>query len=260
MNAKNLYLYFSGTGNTRYVLGKFASLYEESEYDFISIEDKDIVKVIKEANKIIIGYPIHESIMPFIMQDFLKKHRDEFIDKDIITIVTQMYFSGDGGALAFRILRKANVRLLHSIHINMPNNISDVKLLRPKETDATSHIIEKADKKINMIVEKIRSGKRIKMGIRFYSRPLGFFTQRAVGYYTYKKLRKKLKIHHEQCIKCNICIEVCPVDNLEMIDNKVIPSDICTVCYRCVNICPAKSISLFSKRAPKVQYIREEYN
>ena len=262
MKERNLYLYFSGTGNTRYVLEKFASIYEDVDYNFISIEDKfvDFKTLIKNADTIIIGHPIHESIMPFIMQDFLKEHSAEFSNKKIITIVTQMYFSGDGGALAYRILRKSNTKLLHSIHINMPNNITDVKLLRPKKTVDTVHIIEKADKKITDIVSKIKSGVKIKMGMRFYSRTLGFFTQRSYGYYFYNRLRKKLIIHHDKCIKCNKCIEVCPVNNLEMVDNKVLTSKICTVCYRCVNICPTQAISLFSKKIPKVQYIREKYN
>lgn len=259
---KNLYLYFSGTGNTAYVLRKFASLYEKESYDFISIEDqsKDFGQLIQQANTIIIGYPIHDSIMPFIMQDFLNEYKNFFKEKSIIVVVTQMLFSGDGGALAYRLLKKVNVNLLHSIHINMPNNISDLKFLKPKNINDTEHITKKADQKIKIIVDKINQGKQMKMGLRFYSRFLGLFLQRLFGYYFYKKMRRMVKIHHDSCVLCNKCVTECPTNSLIIENNKVIPYETCTVCYRCVNICPTQSISILSKNKPNVQYIRDQYN
>ena len=140
------------------------------------------------------------------------------------------------------MLKKVNVNLLHSIHINMPNNITDVRLLKIKTVEESLTNTNKADKKIVEIVSKIKSGKKIKMGMRFYSWTSGFFTQRIYGYYFYNKLRSKLKINDNLCISCNKCVEVCPTDNLEMIDKKIIADNNCTVCYRCVNICPTQAI------------------
>lgn len=240
----------------------FASLYDRHPYDLISIEDKDVdfSLMIQSAETIFIGYPIHGSLLPFLMKDFLLSHLDDFKGKNISTIVTQMVFSGDGGALAYRLLKKAHVRLEHSIHINMPNNITDVQFLRPKTLEESRPIIEKANQRIKRIIQKINQGKTIRMGRHFYSRFIGFIFQRLYGYYFYPKMRTKLKIHHNTCILCNQCVEACPTSSLIIENNRVVTHPTCTACYRCINICPTQSISMNSKKSPKVQYIMDKYN
>lgn len=259
----NLYIYFSGTGNTRYVVKKFSELLETSnDYTMKSIEHKDFdyAKAIENSDTIVIGYPIYGSDLPYIVRDFLKKYKASFHCKKIITIATQYKFSGDGAALAYYMLKKEKVKILHSIHIIMPSNISDVAFFKTKPINETINIIAKADKKITKIVQKIKAGKTIKMGRRFYSRPLGYFCQRMLGKPLMKVYPNKLKIDEDKCILCKKCIDVCPVENLSIVDHKIVNKNLCTLCYRCVNACPEKAISLMSKQKPKKQYIRERYN
>lgn len=260
MMDKNLYLYFSGTGNTYYAMKRLASLYESQDYDLISIETNnvDFSQLIKQARMIFIAYPIHESMIPFIMKDFLVNHKDDFKGKAISTLVTQMFFSGDGGALAYRLLKTSQVKLIHSIHINMPNNITDVSFLRPKSFSNSQHIIQKADRMINDMVERMKSGQRIGMGRRFYSRFLAFILQRFYAYYFYPKMRNKLKINHDTCILCEQCVKACPSQSLHIENHRLRAEPTCTVCYRCINLCPSKSLSMFSKKAPEVQYMFKE--
>ncbi len=257
----NLYLYFSGTGNTKYVIDKFSFLYDD-EYIKQSIEYQSFNyhKAILEASTVIIAYPIHASMMPFIMDKFLDTYKEDFRNKEIITIVTQMSYSGDGGALAYYKLKSVKVKILHSIHIRMPVNISDFFLFKIQSIEEINKIILKADNSIKDIVNKIKSGKTIKMGRRFYSRILGFTIQRGISKPFLKKLRKRLYINHDKCITCNKCIDVCPMKNLYLEDNLIKTKNICTLCYRCINICPSQAISLFTKKAPNTQYIRDKFN
>lgn len=260
---KNLYIYFSGTGNTKYVLESFAKKFEETDaYNIFSIEHKGVnfTELIKKARTITIGYPIYCSMMPFMMRDFLKEHIEDFEHKAIITIATQMLFSGDGGTLAKRTLKKAHVDLLHSIHVNMPSNLTDVSLLKNLQVEETNSIVKKADKKIDDSIKKIRTGKYMRDGRKIYSWFLGFFTQRLWGKLFLQSFREKIKINQDTCITCKKCINVCPMNNLYLEDNIIKQRGNCTWCYRCINSCPEKSISLFTKKTPKVQYIREEYN
>lgn len=259
----NLYLYFSGTGNTKYVVNKFSSLYEETDdYLVQSIEHKDFnyEQKIKEANMVFIAYPIYDSMLPFIMKEFLDEYRKSFRDKSIITIVTQMLFSGDGGALAYRKLKRVNVKLIHSIHINMPSNLTDVNIFKNISLGESGPKIKKADEKIKKTVLRIKSGKHIKDGRRFYSWFSGFFTQRIWGILFLRSLKSKIKVNHNACINCNLCVDNCPVDNLRFENGKIEQNGNCTWCYRCINSCPTKAITLFTKKAPKVQYIRKDYN
>ncbi len=259
---EKLYLYFSGVGNTKYVVKKFSSLYSQDDFKMVSIENKDAIfeNEIINAKTIIIAYPIYDSFMPFIMSDFLQKYNEYFPNKNIIVIVTQMLFSGDGAALAYRMLKNQNVNLLASLHINMPNNITDVHFLPNKTVEESIKKVAKADKKISNLVQKIILGRKVKMGRRFYSRSLGFFVQRIYSKSYYFNSRKKVSINDDKCIKCMKCINTCPVENLVLKDNKIVGKNICTVCYRCVNICPTQAIHILSKKYPLKQYIRDEWN
>ena len=259
----NLYLYFSGTGNTKYVVKKFATLYEDNnQYTVQSIEHTDFnyEDSIKKADIVVIAYPIHDSMIPFIMKEFIEEYMESFRNKKIITIATQLLFSGDGGALVYRKLKKVNVELLHSIHVNMPSNLTDVSIFKNLPLSQTGPKVKKADEKIEKVIKMIKSRKKIKDGRRFYSWFSGFFTQRLWGKLFLQSLRSKIKIDHDACINCNKCVEVCPVTNLRSENGKIEQNGICTWCYRCINTCPKQAITLFTKKAPKVQYIRKDYN
>lgn len=129
-----------------------------------------------------------------------------------------------------------------------------------KPLSETGEKCRKAEEKISRIAGEIKAGKIIRDGRRWYSRTLGFFVQRDLAMLTMYKLRSAVKIHRELCVQCNTCIALCPVDNLYSDNGKTEQKNKCTLCCRCVNECPAKAISIFLKRAPKVQYTRKDYN
>ena len=206
-----------------------------------------------------IAYPIHEGLLPHIMKEFLDKYKQHFRNKKIISICSQLIFSGDGGALPIHILKDVGVNHLHSIHINMPSNLTDFWFLPAKTANESFSAYRRANKKINKVVLKINKGKKIRNGIRFHSWFLGFFIQRAFTKHHYSRIRSDVKIGHDLCISCNKCVTVCPVDNLYMESNKILVKDKCTICYRCVNECPAKTISIITKHKPTKQYILKDY-
>jgi ferredoxin/flavodoxin len=258
---KHLFLYFSGTGNTKAVIDAFLKLNHEDEITMTSIEaDLDFDALIKASDMITIGYPIYVSMMPLIMSDFLLRHKTSFTGKKIITVVTQMMFSGDGGALAYRLLKDVNVRLVHSIHINTPNNISDMRILSTKTVQETEKKMSKATKKIQRIYHQMTAGHQIRHGMRWYSRCLGFVLQRAYVKPFFEDMKTKLTIDQEACIHCNKCLEICPTHNLEDDHGRITTKGVCTICYRCVNACPVQAITLLGKRRPVKQYIRDTFN
>lgn len=52
------------------------------------------------------------------------------------------------------------------------------------------------------------------------------------------------KVDKEKCTGCSVCIEVCPVQAILMIDSKAeINVDKCIDCGRCAQVCPQGAIS-----------------
>ncbi|MCL2370179.1 MAG: EFR1 family ferrodoxin [Firmicutes bacterium] len=254
---KLLAIYFSGTGNTQYAVRQFCSHFESAI--ICSIEDVIEIENYNNADTILIAYPIYGSDMPYVIKDFLKANAELFRDKNIITLATQLLFSGDGGVLATRLLKRQKIKFNHiaSIHINMPSNISDLTVFKIKNGSENDKKIAKANKRIGKCVNIISNGKRVRYGRRFFiSRCLGLFTQRLTFRFVEKRLRKKLKIDSAKCIPCVKCIKCCPASNIVLQVNNDTPNSLnkCTLCYRCINLCPQKAISLMIKRKPKKQY------
>ena len=57
-----------------------------------------------------------------------------------------------------------------------------------------------------------------------------------------------------QNIWCGLCVNKCPMHNLELVNGKVKQNGNCTLCYRCVNICPKQSCTVYFTKKPKKQY------
>jgi ferredoxin len=53
------------------------------------------------------------------------------------------------------------------------------------------------------------------------------------------------------CIGCNICSQVCPVKNIEIINNKLVFKYTCEQCMACIHFCPSKAINYGNKTQNK---------
>ena len=52
-------------------------------------------------------------------------------------------------------------------------------------------------------------------------------------------------VDKETCTGCESCVDVCPVDAIEMKDGlAVISADDCTDCGQCVDECPVEAIEM----------------
>lgn len=47
-----------------------------------------------------------------------------------------------------------------------------------------------------------------------------------------------------KCAGCGICVTVCPVDAITLVDGKAEISDACIACGACVSVCPNEAIEL----------------
>jgi Fe-S-cluster-containing hydrogenase component 2 len=52
------------------------------------------------------------------------------------------------------------------------------------------------------------------------------------------------KVNAEECIACEMCIEICPAKTISIVDSKAqIEQEKCKVCRICVMACPVGAIN-----------------
>lgn len=237
-------VYFSGTGNTKYCIGKFLEYYNQNkENKLYSIEDKNCIKEIKENDNIVLAYPIYYSDLPIIVRNFIVDNKEMFKNKNIFIIVTMGLFSGDGAGCSARLLKKYGANIIGGLHLKMPDCIGDVKALK-KSFEENKEIVKSADIKIKETVDNIKNGQYSRDGLTFVSHLAGLFGQRLYFYKKTYRLKDKLKINYEKCISCGKCSNLCPMNNIKMSDNKPLAQNQCTSCYRCISNCPKQAITL----------------
>lgn len=240
-------IYFSGTGNSKYCLEAFLKAYDATSHAF-SIEDKKCILHIKQAEEIVISYPVQYSNIPKILYDFIIDNKDLWKGKRIFIIATMSLFSGDGCGVLSRLLMKYGAYIIGGIHLKLSDSIADERVLK-RSYIRNKKLFENAEEKIAKTVHALQNGNPPQEGLDLFSHMLGLFAQRL---YFFRKTKsyssKKLKVNMQKCIRCDKCVNICPMGNINIIDNIVVSNNRCTLCYRCINQCPSQAITLLGNK------------
>jgi len=249
-------IYFSGTGNSRYALELFCSEYDKKA-KVLSIEDSNVREAVKQDDLLVFAYPVQYSTVPKILREFISDNSNLWENKKIFVIATMGLFSGDGAGVLGRILEKHGADILGGLHLKMPDSIGDERALK-RPLDKNKELVRKAEDKIKKSVRLVKSGKPPQEGIGVFCRMAGFFGQRLYFGYKTKNYSDKLRIDEDKCVGCGRCETLCPMNNIRVIDRKVVQNSRCTMCYRCISHCPKLAMTLLGKEVVE-QSVIEKY-
>ncbi len=231
-------IYFSGTGNTKYVAKRFSQQMNCSAYSIE--EDVDFSYIISSSDIITLCYPIHHSTAPVVYKKFILKYQKEFMNKAVVILCTQQFFSGDGAYNITKYLPA--VEILYADHINMPSNIGNIPVYSKLTKGNLKKSVARANKKIEKIIRNISKGKRHTRGFSRFGHWLG--SSQNMYEELYMSGAKENVCVQESCILCKKCISICPTKNLTIEDSSIVNAGDCTFCWRCVNTCPVQAITV----------------
>lgn len=240
-------IYFSGTGNTKYCIEKFMSMYND-KVSIIPLEKTDLaLEEIEKHQDIIFAYPIYYSNLPTIVRDFIELNKIRWKQKRIFIICTMGLFSGDGSGLSARLFKKYGATIIGGLHVKMPDCICDVKTLKRSDSQ-NRQIVKKANTQIELAAKRLKKSVPTKEGLNLCYHLAGLFGQRLWFFNKTRLYSDKLQINPNTCIGCGNCTLVCPMNNLSLVHGKIVTDGQCTMCYRCINQCPQKSITLIGTK------------
>ncbi len=245
-----LTLYFSGTGNSKFVAERFALGMGGACHSIE--EDADFSSLIRAADTVAFVYPIYLSRPPRIMSEFVAARRDDLQGKKLVILCTQMVFSGDGARCLTDHLPKDGCRVVYAEHIIMPNNVNNMWCFPHQSPAKVRKLACKARKKVDAICEDIKAGRVVRRGFHAVSRLLGLL-QGGFSPNFERMMLNSVRIGGE-CNGCGLCVRRCPTHNLTLVNGKAAAGGSCTECYRCINLCPRRAIGIYFKGRVKWQY------
>ncbi len=276
---KILLFYFSGTGNTWWLINEFVSRAREDHHtvDLYSIEKitndqwSSINKFWDNADLVGFGYPIYGSTAPKIMKEFLTTvttvHRkDSTIEKSAFVLTTMELFSGDG-ALALRsYLKKANLSLVYAYNFQMVSNLGiPIITYNPVSEARFAKRRARTLKKLDKVYRELLAGRK---RLQNLYNPLGYFLgwiQRVGMAPVERQSWKYFGVDETRCTQCQQCVNQCPTQAIIFEDDQFTFDPSCTACFRCYNFCPAQAITIAGRSAnPKRHrqhqtYIKGDY-
>jgi ferredoxin len=252
-------LYFSGTGNTKWIVDSLSQMLieEKQEVSLYSLNSTfDINSInIREADMVGVAYPIYCSKAPLVVRSILDK-LPEVEGISIFYIATAGYVSGDVNLYTHKIMENKGYKICLSANFVMGNNLH-LPILSPLHVTSLETMKSRtklANKKLKKICKKIIDQDVYIEGSGVFSKIYGAI-QRLRG-----KKHADTFFHgfyvNEKCNRCGWCIRSCPTRNITEKNGKLIFGDKCILCMKCYNYCPKSAIQTSSKTENLKKYKR----
>lgn len=240
-------LYFSATGNSKYVAERIAAETEDSAVSLTEIKEPVIIDKGKQLGIIT---PTYSWEVPIVVRDFLEKS-DIRVSEDSFVYIISTYGTtpGASGADAKHLLNKKGIEADALYSVKMPDTWTPIFDLSNKEKVERTNI--KAEDEINEVIRKIKG--REKGNFQKLRMP---YPIRLISDKMYQEMRKTSHLHVEDtCISCGLCAGKCPVKAIEMIDgHPVWVKDKCAMCLGCLHRCPVFAIQYGNNTKMHGQY------
>lgn len=269
-------LYFSGTGNTFYVVRKIqqalkgrghecsilaadqlqadCGLTFDSEADSGKLKE-NLREFLRDASNLILAYPVYASDIPVPIKQMIKL-LPKGKTKDLAVVATIHKAGGDASLIPGKYLEKKGYLQVLAAYVKMPNNLQlpGFELFRVKNGDELNPYYESTQKSINQIVDRLLEQKVHEDGGGIINSLIGAAQRMGedfiAGFFT------RSMYVDEKCIKCRLCLSICPTANISFKDDIPVFGNKCCLCTRCYNFCPTNAIQITGKTSDDLKFKR----
>ncbi|MBO5944644.1 MAG: EFR1 family ferrodoxin [Clostridia bacterium] len=241
--------YFSGTGNSKYVAEQIAKITGD---EIVSINDKlkqSDTSDINANDKLVFVVPTYSWRIPRVVRDWILKTDFEGT-KNAWFVMTCGSEIGNAEKYNKQLCKEKGFVYMGSAQVVMPENY--IAMFNSPTQEKIEEIFNKADAEIqkvaNLVLENNSfSTPRNNLQDKFMSGPVNML---------FYPMFVKAKDFYadDKCTNCGKCVKVCPLNNIEIKNNKPVWNKNCTHCMACISYCPTSAIEYGKKTVGKQRY------
>jgi ferredoxin len=252
---KTIIYYFTGTGNSLAAAKKIAAALDDCELVPIASLAKNSGDIVPHAERVGIICPVYFSGLPLMVAEFAGRLEPP-AGTYLFAVVTH---GGGGESAALRqldsIIRKRRREGLDAgFGVVMPGNY--ILMYESPKGKEQEEILAKADAEIAVITGAVSRCERQKLPSSLVSRVL--YTLLYPWFKSHVHTDDKKFSVTDKCTSCGVCVAICPVKNIELVDKKPVWKHHCELCCGCIHNCPVQAILAGSRTEKWLRYRNPE--
>ena len=239
-------LYFTGTGNSRYLARRIAEGLEMPLYDLNACIKAGNTAPVQTGRDVVLVTPTYAWRIPRVVS--------EWLGKTALTGAERIWFVMDcgseiGNAAGYnrQLAAQKQLQYMGTAQIIMPENY--IAMFNAPQKEQAKSIVEQAEPELQKVLTRLRAGQEFPPPRdNLYDR----FMSGLVNPVFYRFLVKAEAFRAtEACIGCGKCVELCPLSNIRLENGKPVWGKNCT---HCICYCPKEAIEYGKKSRGKPRY------
>ena len=225
-------LYFSGTGNSLAVARKIAEAINDQVLPLTEAVQQDLTN----EQRIGLVFPTYDFNLPPALPEMVS-HLKISPKSYVFTVVTCGSMAGNCIWVLRRLLREKGIELAYSHKVSVPDNSA---LAFGRNPNKQLKKFERVPARMEQIIRELQAESHT-LHYSWFSLLSWLLGRPAIEKGMIHCLGPK--VNADKCIGCNTCVRVCPMNNINLTDEKALIGDNCTVCLACVHVCPQQAVS-----------------
>jgi len=247
---KTIIYYFTGTGNSLAAAKVISAHLGDCELVSIASLAGSVAEIVPAADRVGIVCPVYDLGLPSIVAEFVDRLGLARVGY-CFAVLTMGGFGVSALHQLDRLVFTRNNRHLDAAFVvKMVGNF--VPLYDPAKGAKREKLLADANTRFTVIADSIDKGLIVRPGIALLSALLKRFVYD--GFIQHIHDADKNFIADEKCTSCGTCAKVCPVKNIDIVEEKPVWKHHCELCCACIHFCPVAAIQYGPKTKTRGRY------